>query len=164
MNQQELKKLLHYDQESGVFTWRVSPCPAVAVGDVAGSIHHSGYRYIRVHRTGYAAHRLAWLYVHGKFPPEEIDFLDHDRDNCAISNLRCASKAENALNLSLAKNNTSGRVGVNYHTRKRLWRAEIRCGKLYRHLGYFELIADAARARADAEVRLGFHSNHGKRS
>ena len=87
LSQKKLKELLHYNPETGVFTWKsankkyLKSQHAAAVwkgqkeGKSAGSIRkRSGKRYIDIRICGkcYLAHRLAWLYSTGKFPPEEI--------------------------------------------------------------------------------------------
>ena len=63
--QKELKELLHYDPETGIFTWLVSPSSKVKAGSIAGHVHLNGYRYIQVNCKRYLSHRLAWLYMTG---------------------------------------------------------------------------------------------------
>jgi hypothetical protein len=41
----------------------------------------TGYREIRVGGERYYEHRLAWLYVHGRWPKEQIDHINHKRDD-----------------------------------------------------------------------------------
>ncbi len=46
----------------------------------------------------YKAHRLAWFYVHGVWPKEQIDHINGDKaDNC-IANLRLADFSKNQAN------------------------------------------------------------------
>lgn len=78
LTQHRLKELLHYEPETGVFTWKVDSRDGGRghrSGDTAGTLAQ-GYTVIRVGKVVYKAHRLAWLYVHGSFPEHEIDHVD----------------------------------------------------------------------------------------
>ena len=43
MNQTELKELLDYDPETGVFTWIRPKAHCVKPGSIAGFLHKDGY-------------------------------------------------------------------------------------------------------------------------
>jgi hypothetical protein len=66
-----LREVLHYDPITGIFTWLVSL--SNHVGKVAGSLDGTGRVRIRVDGREYGAHRLAWLYMTGNWPVNEID-------------------------------------------------------------------------------------------
>ena len=68
LTQAELKRQLHYNPETGIFTRLVSTARRIKVGDVAGFNSGQGYLQICVNYTTYPAHRLAWLYCHGSMP------------------------------------------------------------------------------------------------
>lgn len=130
MNLEKLNKLLHYDAETGVFTWKVSAGKGVA-GRVAGSVRQhsicSHYKTIDIGIGGknYRAHRLAWLWTYGVLPETEIDHIDGDGTNNRISNLRLATHKQNGENVKLRKDNRSGRRGVSFHQASGLWRARV---------------------------------------
>jgi hypothetical protein len=69
-------------------------------GDPAGS-SRGGYTYIRIDRKRYAAHRLAWLYVYGTFPPRLLDHINGCPGDNRIGNLREATPHQNAGNTRL---------------------------------------------------------------
>ena len=98
MTQAELKSILSYDPDTGVFLWLESR-RGVTAGTVAGSTRHDGYQSIRVRRKSYLAHRLAWLYTHGEWPEKNIDHIDHDPSNNRVSNLRDVPQTVNNRNL-----------------------------------------------------------------
>ena len=160
MTQSELKKWLQYDPDTGVFVWKMRPGYRVRVGDVAGCNKGNGYLQIQVGRQKHLAHRLAWLYMHGEWP-EQIDHINHVRDDNRICNLRAADHATNNKNRSLNKNNTSGTSGVDWKHLAGKWRVRIKVQNKYKHVGYFANKQDAIEARKKAEVQYGFHSNHG---
>jgi hypothetical protein len=143
---ERLRELLEYDPLTGEFRWLIAP-QGIHVGDVAGTTKgiSGGYRIISVAGTRYRAHRLAWLYVHSRFPDQEIDHIDHNPANNALSNLREATGSQNCANARRARNNTSGFKGVTWDKQLLKWRARIIVkGRGYR-LGSFES-AEAAHA------------------
>lgn len=108
----QLRSVLHYDQETGIFTWLVRMSRATRAGDVAGS-GHDGYVRINIRGQRYMAHVLAWLYVTGEWPPELIDHWDTVRNNNAWANLRLATGSINAQNQRRSHSNSStGVLGV----------------------------------------------------
>jgi HNH endonuclease len=107
-----LKELLDYDSDTGVFIWKVNKATKAVKGQVAGC-EHNGYRTIKINNKSYFAHRLAWLYVYGKLPNNEIDHINGDGLDNKIGNLREANRSQNMQNLRHAnKNNKLGLTGV----------------------------------------------------
>jgi hypothetical protein len=110
---ERLKTLLHYDETTGGFVWLVSPANNVPAGSVAGSIHRiQGYRVIRVDGKAERAHRLAWLYVTGENPPEQIDHINGVRSDNRFCNLRPATNGQNQQNSKTQSNNRLRIKGV----------------------------------------------------
>jgi len=161
ITQSQLKQHLHYDPDTGVFT-RLVHMRRSEKGSVVGDVKAQGYRYIGVCGDRHRAHRLAFLYMTGAFPTEQVDHIDGDRDNNRWANLREANNAENARNMRLKKNNSSGICGVSRLVRKtEKWRARITVSGSERHLGVFDSLEKAIAARMAAQASLGFHANHG---
>jgi len=147
ITQKELKEQLHYDPLTGIFTWRVSR-PGVKAGKVAGC-RRDGYWVITLNRRGYGAHRLAWLYVHGTLP-DEVDHRDGDPGNNRIDNLRPATRAQNAANRGINKNNRTGFTGVSFIKARGKFQASIGINGKNVNLGMFDTAEDAAEARRKA--------------
>lgn len=162
INQESLKEILRYSQETGVFTWIKSRGPKAASGSMAGSTHYSGYRKVCISGRVYLAHRLAWLAFHGRWPTDQLDHINGIRDDNRIENLREVSNRDNGRNQATPKNNTSGAIGVHWHKLKRKWQASIRVDGKRVFLGRYEEFTDAVSARKSAEVEYGFHKNHGR--
>lgn len=162
LTQKYLRETLHYDSETGVFTWRIPPARNVKEGSVAGCLTNHGYIQIGVKNKLYMAHRLAWLYVYGKWPTNLIDHINGIRCDNRITNLREATSAENQYNMSKAKNNTSGVKGVTWSRLHKRWRAQCRVnGKIYR-LGLFKDICEAEQVvKKFREQHHGKFANHG---
>lgn len=98
ITQARLKELFDYDPNTGSLVWKTAR-QGIKVGEVAGSINKvSGYRAIMVDGRAHRAHRLVWLWHHGKFPDHEIDHVDRDKQNNRIENLRDVSSMLNKLN------------------------------------------------------------------
>ena len=129
LTQERLKELLHYDTETGFFTWRkIEVKNQVKVGDIAGSLS-SGYVYICVDQTSYRANRLAWLYEYGYFPEHEVDHKNRIKNDNRICNLREVSHQCNMRNVDILNTNTSGVTGVTFCNTFKKWRAKIERNK-----------------------------------
>lgn len=98
LTQDRLKELMRYDEETGILTRRVSTSSNARAGDIAGSKDKDGYLVIRIDKKLYRAHRLAFLYVYGRFPEEFTDHINGIRDDNRISNLREVTRQENMQN------------------------------------------------------------------
>lgn len=105
---ERLRELLHYDPDTGVFTWLT----ARHLGKPAGSPHAKGYVRIRIASRDYLAHRLAWLYVEGAWPGALVDHRDCNRANNRFGNLREATPRESACNRRVRSDSMSRMKGV----------------------------------------------------
>lgn len=113
LTQERLKELLSYDPETGIFKWVAALNWRIEIGRIAGTLHHTDYVYIEIAGKSYAAHRLAWLYIHGCWPVNKIDHRNRVRNDNRQENLREATNAQNAQNAPCRKNK-SGYAGVHY--------------------------------------------------
>ncbi len=132
-----LKQVLHYEPETGVFRWITGR----NTSKIAGSPNRRGYIRIQIGgRNGreYYAHRLVWLYVHGKWPRNEIDHINGKVNDNRLQNLREATRSQNLGNMSLHKDSTSGLKGVYFHKKDRKWMARICKNHHEIYLGSFD--------------------------
>ena len=90
-----IDEILSYDEETGDFTWKISPSQAVKVGDKAGSKTDKGYIVIGYKGELWLAHRLAWLLSVGDDPGGLIDHIDENKSNNRIDNLRLLDNSRN---------------------------------------------------------------------
>ena len=158
----ELKKALLYDADTGVFTWKIDVPPNVKSGMVAGCVNNvTKYKVMGFGGARYLQHRLAWLYVYGELPHGQIDHINGIRDDNRILNLRTVTAKENLKNQRMRKTNTSGFTGVFWDKINKKWRAQIQYNKKQINLGSFVMLTDAISARIKANVKYGFHKNHG---
>lgn len=158
-----LRELLDYDQETGAFVWKkrkestsdyhgcVKRWNDKHVGKVATHSMTNGYSGISIYDKKYYAHRLAWLYVMGKWPENQIDHKDLNKTNNRWSNLRDATGAQNSYNQPLRKDNTTGYKGVYYCRRDDLY--TVKLGNEV--IGYFKNKDAAINARIKAQAIHG---------
>lgn len=95
-----LRAVLSYDPETGVWRWRERPdvgrkWNARYAGKGAGcpDRRHGGRIQIRINGKNFFARRLAFLYMTGKWPRDEVDNKDGDPANETWSNLREATSS-----------------------------------------------------------------------
>lgn len=154
LTQKRLKELLVYDHHTGSFFWRVTLTGHIQANREAGSWHHTGYRTIRIDNKNYQAHRLAWLYMTGKWPKGEIDHRDLNRGNNRFYNLRDVSKSINQHNGKAYKNNKKQLKGICWLKANKKWMAQIQKDKINHYLGLFDTPEDAHKAYCEAARKL----------
>lgn len=153
--QAQLKELYDYDPDTG-FLFRKKRKVRQEYRAKAGS-------YIKVHLGDkwYCGHRIIWMMVYGHWP-DEIDHINGNRTDNRLCNLRNVTHHENTRNLCKSKNNTSGVTGVHWCAYHEKWAARIKVDYKLLYLGNFSNKEDAITARKAAEVKYGFHQNHGR--
>jgi len=152
ITQSRLKEVLDYNQDTGVFRWKVSRGRYSKVGVTAGSPTKAGYIYISVDGVKRGAHRLAYLYIHG-YIPREVDHRNNIKHDNRIDNLRAATHSQNAANSGIYSSNTSGYKGIYFSTKVGKWHARISVDRKVLHLGFFTNILDAAAAYKVASAK-----------
>jgi len=146
--------ILDYNPITGQFLQLIRTSHRVKVGDVAGVFNKSlGYRIVCILGKKYLEHRLAWFYVHGKWPSLEIDHINGDRSDNRLANLRDISHADNMRNITKINSaNTSGYTGVYWNKKSKNWQAKTVAHGKQVHLGFFDDPKQASAVR-DAYVK-----------
>lgn len=137
-----LKQLLDYDNVTGLFYWKKWVAGNAFSGTQAGSKNTMGHIKIQIDSRNYQAHRLAWLYEHGRWPEGEIDHINGDRTDNRIVNLRDVTTELNMQNKRTAyKNNKLSVMGV--YRKGNKYAAKIQTNGKSVHLGVFETMNEA---------------------
>jgi hypothetical protein len=145
---ERLRQQLDYDKVTGIFRWKDGRSNTT-VGEVAGGGTPGRYWRVCLDGKRYYGHRLAWFYVYGDWP-EQIDHVDLNRQNNAISNLRLATNSQNQWNRTKDKKNTSGFKGVRKHNCNDCYSARITIKKHSIHIGCFKTAEEAHQAYINA--------------
>lgn len=140
---------LSYDSETGAFIRRSTGKRA----DIPSVWGDSFYMRVKVRDARFAAHRLAWLFVHGEWPAGVIDHINGDKQDNRISNLRDVSHASNMQNQRRPhSNNKLGVMGV--HELRGRFRACITVNGRPKKLGTFDTAEQASHAYLIAKRQL----------
>ena len=176
---EEIRKLLRYEPDTGKLYWlerkpdmfNASKCSTEAACRRWNTRHagkeafisktKDGYLTGRIFRRDFRAHRVIWAMVNSEWP-REIDHINGVKDDNRVENLRAVTHIENCKNQKLPKSNTSGHMGVIWHKQTCKWTAQIKINNRQVYLGLFTKKDDAIAARKAAEVKYGFHENHGR--
>jgi hypothetical protein len=153
-----VRRLFIYDPYSGLLQYRERG-PRRPRGWFAGAKDpKSGYLRVQVGLRKYLVARLAWLWMTGHWPKDDVDHVDLDRSNNRWGNLRDATRSQNVANSGRRANNKSGFKGVTFKNDR--WRATIVVAGRCLHLGYFQTPEEAHEAYRTASQQL--HGEFGR--
>ena len=173
-----LHECFELDADTGTLIWKARPLhhfktaySAKATNSrkagkkAGGKIDDRGYCKLGFTWNGkslnWYQHRVIWAMHYGQWPTKSLDHIDGNKANNAIKNLREVTREENMRNRAINKNNTSGHIGV-YQHKSGKWMAQIQDKGKRIGLGIYPNIEDAIAARQAAEIKYGYHENHGK--
>jgi hypothetical protein len=131
-------------------------------GREAGILNDNGYRIVSIDSKRFRAHRIIWLLFNGEMPSSDIDHINGIRDDNRIENLRVVSRSENLKNQKIRSDNKSGVIGVSWGRSNGKWCVRIKSVSKYLYLGSYTDFFEACCVRKSAELRLGYHKNHGR--
>lgn len=150
LTHERLKEVLDYNSETGVFTRKI-PSKGHGVGVISTFPNKDGYLRIGIDGKRYYAHRLAWFYIHGEWPSDDIDHCFHNRADNRMSKLRNVSTSGNLQNqVNPHSDNKVGFLGVCFHKKAGKFMASIYVSGKQKYLGLFHTaeLAHAAYIKA----------------
>lgn len=170
-----LRQCLRYDAHTGKLFWLQRPEWMFESSRVARTVNtrHAGKEaFTTVHRTGrlvgtimgkqILAHRVAYYLGTGEHPSLFVDHINGDPLDNRLFNLRLVNRSENARNRKRTSELWKGDYfGVRQSSKNR-WRASIRVDGEVIEIGSFPSVEEAIKARKGAELKYGFHANHGR--
>lgn len=143
LTQARLKELLHYDPETGLFTWKTGK----RCGRVCSNPDKDGYLRVEIDSKTLKLHRLAFLYMLGSLPVFQVDHIDGCKSNNMWSNLRDVCASTNQQNRRHADaTSTVPLLGVSKPRGRTRFSAQIRIGGRTIHLGNFKTELEAHKA------------------
>lgn len=152
MSPDYLKNILTYCLATGKFTWNLNV--KRVGGREAGT--HDVYGYVQISIKGklYKAHRLAFLYVNGQLPVNEVDHINGQPGDNSWNNLREANRCQNIHN-----SKGSAKLYKNVYEvtgkRNKKYNVKFMSNGISKSYGYFADLNDAI-SRSD-EIRKQLH-------
>jgi len=148
LDAERVRQVFHYDPETGLFT-RIGPSiwktGAVEPTPVGRKPSHYGYVSLTMDGQIYPAHRLAFVYMTGRQPIDQIDHRNGIRHDNRWCNLREVTAKQNSENCAQRKGTHSGFRGV-YPAGNGKWIARIGDGGVRHYLGIHDTPEQAAEA------------------
>jgi len=158
ISQRDVRHTFDYNSDTGVFIWKNPPKSNPYLrGKEAGTLikSHKPYRMIRAFGKSIYAHRLAWLYVYGKFPDCQLDHINMVHSDNRISNLRECNQSQNLANRpKTRKNPTSKYKGVSFCKKTKKWRANYSYENRTLCLGRYSTQEEAAKVYDKKAIEL----------
>lgn len=151
LTQEELKELITYDPETGFIKWRKSGHgKSIKPANISdGSFNMDGYLRLTIKGKNYFNHRLAWLYMTGTFPENQIDHKNGNPIDNRWINLREVTNQQNQFN--------QNRKGYYFHKPTGKYLSRIMVNGKDVHLGLFDTAKQAHSAYLKAKLKY-----HGK--
>lgn len=144
ITQQRLKELFNYCPDTGILTQKTRTSQRVKVGEDVGCLTRNGYLKIFCQGRNYRVHRLAWLYVYGDYPDEDIDHINGIRTDNRLCNLRLATRSQNNCNSKLRADNKTSYRNVHFFKRTGTYQVQVRLNGKRVNGGYFATAEEAS--------------------
>lgn len=175
----DMRELVKYEPDTGKCYWKVrepkwfpdrvaissdSACKSWNKnfsGKEIKSVNQFGYIAFQILGNDYKLHRFIWEYVTGG-KPDSIDHINGDKLDNRICNLRNVTFSEQMRNMPLRFNNKSGKSGVSWDKPLGKWKVGISVNNKNIYLGYYHNLQEAIAVREKAEIKYGYHKNHGR--
>jgi len=136
------QSLLHemFDYRDGNLVWKNKKNNlAYLNGKIAGCMHKSEYRQIKLGKILYPAHRIMWVYHNGSIDENmQIDHINGIKFDNRIENLRLVTAQQNCFNRSRLK-----AKGYTWNKNAQKWQSSICLNGKLKYLGLYENEQDA---------------------
>jgi hypothetical protein len=157
LEQRRLWEILRYDPQTGVFIWlNPSPYHAEKAGSEAGgptpNCRGKIYHTICIDGRKYKRSRLAWLYMTGSWPTNQVDHINGNSTDDRWANLRESTATQNAWNHKKRAKRSVLPMGVRSNP-SGTFAARLAVNKKMIHLGSFATPEEAASAYRNAREK-----------
>lgn len=151
----------YFEYHNGKLLWKkvAHPNKHNLIGQEAGSIHPTGYRYVTWLNKSHKVHRLIFM-LHYGYLPSEVDHINNNRSDNRLENLRPANRSQNQCNRFALSSNTSGYPGVSWHKHSKAWLVRVMKDGKSKIIGYFKDLELAG--LVSAEARSLYHGVYAK--
>lgn len=143
---QYVRELFYYNPETGDLTWKKTINSRAIKNKLVNSETKENYLCVTINKTQYFVHRIAWLYMTGKWPKDQIDHINKTRNDNRWCNLREATNSQNQRNRE-SKTGTSKYKGVHWNKESKKWVVQI-------GVGSYKLEKEAALAYNKAALKV----------
>lgn len=144
LTQEILKHYITYDPITGFFYSNGVQYSNKSKGERVGTLHKTkGYRYICIKGKTYREQRVAFLYMTGNWPTNQVDHINQVKDDNRWDNLRDIPASENCWNRPVYKTNKSGYTGVVWNKQMNKWQVLCRRKGKQTYLGMFDNVDEA---------------------
>jgi hypothetical protein len=158
LSKEQILKSVNYDPLTGIFTRKTTSKYSLRNnGKEIKTTDKDGYIVFKINGKMFKAHRVAYFLIHGEWP-NQVDHINRITSDNRAENIRCASQGQNNQNRKIAKNNTSGTVGVRLQKYGK-WRAYIYHNKKSIYLGEYITFEEALSARMAAVKVMFTHAS-----
>lgn len=156
---EDILRVYSYNPDTGIFTSLRKSIRYRVGRKVRPTL--KGYVCLTINGGSYAAHRIAMVLMGVDPGQNQIDHINHNKSDNRIKNLRVVTHLVNSRNMPLAKNSKTGFTGVLWRSCAGRFRSHIMINNKEVHLGYSKTLIDAVILRMKANIKYGFHTNHG---
>lgn len=161
LTQEYLKSIILYEPLTGMFIWRYKEaCPSFKRGGrISNCVEKDGYIQIRISGKSFKAHRLAFLYITGEWPKEQVDHINGIRRDNRWCNIRECTPRENMFNMRAC---VDGKIkGI--RKKNKSYEVTLRINGIPTYLGSYKNLEDAVKTiRAAREKYHKDFCNHGE--
>lgn len=151
LTQERLKEFLFYDNKTGCFYRHKSFKTGKQIPyKLVGTQRPDGYLSTCIDGKTYLLHRLAWLYVHNKWPDDVIDHINGNKSDNKITNLRSVTQSQNLINRDFDRKSNYKIGGVYWNKGKNAWMVRITINKKQVYMGLYDDFFEACCVRKSA--------------